>query len=277
MLRGTRIIEGQEANYFSAVIDVFEKRLKIYNFEKIYFPSIYEQKVFDNKIGEENTNMMWKFKDKGDRDVCLVPEITALAQQQWNDVWKKTMTSKNLYYIQRCYRYENPQTGRYREFTQLGVEMLGSRTDFEWSKTLLKTVLNSIPDLSYAFNDPVQRGLTYYTQNGFEATVTNLGTQNQIAGGGKYAEGCGWAIGIDRVVLSLMASKRQKEEAEAKGIKSGSTLASSLISPASPDPRPTQTSGLAPTATRAYRITTETPVTNNLVSLLPGVTVREID
>lgn len=213
MLRGTRIIEGKEANYFSAVTDIFEKKLKSYNFEKVYFPSICEQKVFNNKIGEENTNMMWKFKDKGDRDVCLIPEVTALAQQQWNEVWKKTLSAKNIYYIQRCYRYENPQTGRYREFTQIGVEQLGGRGDVDWCKTVLQSLLNSIPELSYTFNPTVARGLTYYTQNGFEANVSNLGTQSQIAGGGKYEEGCGFAVGIDRVVLSLMANDRAKIEA----------------------------------------------------------------
>jgi hypothetical protein len=45
--------------------------------------------------------------------------------------------------------------------------------------------------------------LTYYVEDGFEAEVTSLGAQKQVAGGGRYAEGIGWAIGVDRLMLAL--------------------------------------------------------------------------
>lgn len=171
-------------------------------FEEVIFPSIWEQRTFDNKIGEENTNMMWKFKDKGDRDICLVPEITAMAQEMWNLEWSKTCKSKKIFYVQKCFRYERPQQGRYREFTQLGVESLGTY-DSSTLKTMLKKCLDKT-NISYQYDNCVKRGLTYYVEDGFECKVSNLGTQSQIAGGGSYREGCGWAIGIDRLVLSLM-------------------------------------------------------------------------
>jgi histidyl-tRNA synthetase len=69
---------------------------------------------------------MYTFKDKGDRDICLVPEATAIIQEQpnasWGLAWPKPIS---IFYIQRCYRYDRPQQGRYREFTQVGVELLG--------------------------------------------------------------------------------------------------------------------------------------------------------
>ena len=57
--------------------------------------------------------------------------------------------------------------------------------------------------VSYSFNDSVKRGLSYYVEDGFEAECAVLGAQKQIAGGGKYCEGVGWAIGIDRLLLAL--------------------------------------------------------------------------
>lgn len=48
----------------------------------------------------------------------------------------------------------------------------------------------------------MKRGLTYYVDDGFEAECEKLGAQKQIAGGGRYAEGIGWAIGVDRLLLA---------------------------------------------------------------------------
>lgn len=56
--------------------------------------------------------------------------------------------------------------------------------------------------IRYSFSDTVKRGLSYYVEDGFEASVDYLGAQKQVAGGGRYAEGIGWAIGVDRLMLA---------------------------------------------------------------------------
>jgi histidyl-tRNA synthetase len=53
-----------------------------------------------------------------------------------------------------------------------------------------------------AINDGVRRGIGYYTGDGFEAECASLGAQRQVAGGGRYAEGVGWAVGVDRLLLA---------------------------------------------------------------------------
>lgn len=207
MLRGTRIIEGKEADFFVDTIGVLEVIFGDENkFERIIVPSIWEEETFSGKVGPENTNMMWKFKDKGDRNVCLIPEVTGIFQEIWRNDWSKKMSKRDIFYVQRCYRYERPQEGRYREFTQFGIEMLRnnvSNEDVEKAKDLLKYCLNEF-EIDYVFTDNAKRGLSYYTEDGFEAKVEKLGAQKQIAGGGKYAEGVGWAIGIERLVMSRM-------------------------------------------------------------------------
>ncbi len=146
---------------------------------------------------------MWAFRDKGDRDVCLIPEVTGLVQELWRDEWSKRMKSRRIFYVSRCYRYERPQAGRYREFTQLGVELLGeAENGADEVKKLLRDCLDSL-GVDYGFSDAVKRGLTYYVEEGFEAECSSLGAQKQIAGGGRYAEGIGWAIGVDRLLLAL--------------------------------------------------------------------------
>lgn len=145
---------------------------------------------------------MWTFKDKGERDVCLIPEVTGIIQELYHSGWGKTLPKPiKLFYVSRCYRYDRPQKGRYREFTQFGIEILGKYDQEECINLLIKC-LDSF-GLRYKFVPSVKRGLTYYTEDGFEVECETLGAQKQIAGGGKYSEGIGWAIGVDRLVLAL--------------------------------------------------------------------------
>lgn len=147
---------------------------------------------------------MWSFRDKGDRDVCLIPEVTGVIQEMYRQEWEKQLPKPiKLFYVSRCYRYDRPQRGRYREFTQIGVERLSISGDgYEEVIDLLKGCLDLFK-LEYKFVGAVKRGLSYYTEDGFEVECEKLGAQKQIAGGGRYAEGIGWAIGLDRLMLAL--------------------------------------------------------------------------
>lgn len=153
---------------------------------------------------------MWAFRDKGGRDVCLIPEATGLIQELWRDKWRNTEKTKRIFYVSRCYRYERPQAGRYREFTQFGVEYLGSQGPEDRAEVveLLRRCMSAV-GVSWTFSDAVKRGLTYYVEDGFEAVCEQLGAQKQVAGGGRYAEGIGWAIGLDRLILAKQCLKAE--------------------------------------------------------------------
>jgi len=47
-------------------------------FIEIQIPIIQYRKMFENKVWEENNNMMFEFKDRWDRDICLAPEYTSI-------------------------------------------------------------------------------------------------------------------------------------------------------------------------------------------------------
>lgn len=183
-------------------------------FEEIIIPSIWENKTFVEKAGgSEILDQMFSFEDKNNRGVCLVPEITGIIQELFRDNFFKTSSNptytRKLFYVSRCYRYEKPQLGRQREFTQLGVEIVttdeSKKKEFkEECINLLKQYLD-LNKIDYRFMGSVKRGLTYYIEEGFEVECDNLGTQKQIAGGGLYKEGVGFAIGLERL---LLASKR---------------------------------------------------------------------
>ena len=170
--------------------------------EELILPALWEQQTFIDKAGPEIIGQMWAFEDKGGRKVCLVPEATAPVQEMWRDDWSKRMKGRSVFYVARCYRYERPQAGRYREFTQIGIELLGEDADDARAISLLRECLD-LTGVEYTMSDAVKRGLAYYVADGFEAECTKLGAQKQIAGGGRYAEGVGWAIGLDRLLLAL--------------------------------------------------------------------------
>jgi len=169
---------------------------------------LWEQQPFITKGGAEIVRQMYAFDDKKGRPICLVPEITAIIQDRWRDVWSKQRASYRLFYIARCYRYERPQSLRYREFTQVGVEFLGGREpdDRRCVIALLRKILDEL-GVAYELDLEVRRGLGYYIEDGFEARCDALGAQKQVAGGGRYAEGIGWAIGLDRLLGAMAASR----------------------------------------------------------------------
>lgn len=194
--KGTRILlGGEKRNLINYMISVLHKN----GFQEISIPIIQYQELFAGKVGEENNNMMFNFTDRGERNVCLAPEYTAVIQQLANGYFKSSKDLK-VFYVQECFRGEKPQAGRFRQFTQLGVEIINPTQDY--NSLLQSLAIELIPDsLDITMNENVKRGLDYYKEGkGFEIVCESLGSSKQICGGGEYAGGIGFAIGIDRIL-----------------------------------------------------------------------------
>lgn len=199
--KGTNILIGDEKRQIiNGMIDI----LKSEGYEEISIPIIQYREMFNGKVGSENTKMMYNFNDMGNRDLCLAPEYTAIIQQLSKTTFKYVKDLK-VFYVQECFRGEKPQAGRYRQFTQLGVEILNPSRDYtnELSNLAL-TLLNQTSSLKFELNSEVTRGLDYYKEGkGFEIICPELGNAKQICGGGEYDGGIGFAIGIDRLINFL--------------------------------------------------------------------------
>nr|WP_207201057.1 ATP phosphoribosyltransferase regulatory subunit [Pseudomonas sp. TH04] len=174
--------------------------------EEAIVPALWGQDTFIEKAGgSEIIGQMWAFADKAGRPCCLIPEATALFQER-SAVLLNGRAEAMFFYVARCYRYERPQAGRYREFTQLGLEILSPDPGLalQRSQALCCGFLNTL-GLDYELKLAVKRGLSYYLQgNGFEVRCPTLGAQQQVVGGGAYREGAGFGIGLERLVLALM-------------------------------------------------------------------------
>ncbi len=197
--KGTRILLGNQKR---DLINNMIKILKENDFQEISIPIIQMQEIFSGKVGEENNNLMFNFKDRGDRDLCLAPEYTAVIQQLAKTTFKDQKDIK-LFYIQECFRGEKPQAGRYRQFTQLGVEIINPSNYNFYNGVTAGIAMRLIDTVTrnYSFDLDATRGLDYYKEGkGFEITCDELGSSKQICGGGEYEGGIGFAIGIDRLL-----------------------------------------------------------------------------
>lgn len=202
--KGTRILLGNKKR---DLIDKMIEILKKEEFQEISIPIIQYQEYFKEKVGEENNNLMYNFTDRGNRELCLAPEYTSIMMELAKTTFKYQKDVK-LFYVQECFRGEKPQAGRYRQFTQLGVEILNPTSFSGLPELAYKLILQTIPRETYGWldtnikiNREATRGLDYYKEGkGFEITCDSLGSSKQICGGGEYKNGVGFALGIDRIL-----------------------------------------------------------------------------
>jgi histidyl-tRNA synthetase len=200
--KGTRILIKETAKKKRVMLNTFSDFLETNGFSEVMLPDIELASIYTDKAGPEILGQMFTWKDRSDREICLRPEGTATCQLLANTLFKFEKDVK-IFYTAECFRYEKPQAGRYRQFTQFGVEWLNPRDPFKASEICKQYALAMIEKITkdYEYNPLAKRGLAYYTEEGFEISIPTLGAQKQVCGGGSYKEGVGFAFGIDRLIL----------------------------------------------------------------------------
>ncbi len=201
LAKGTRLLLGEDAKRRRQVITELAELAEEAGFSEVVLPSVEPVATYVEKAGPEVLGQMYVFLDRGGRELCLRPEGTATLQalaRSWNGKKK----DQRLWYVTRCWRYESPQAGRYREFTQFGVEVLCPRTDPRDELLELGERMVARFSPQYEVRAAVSRGLAYYVGDGFEVLCPQLGAQKQVLGGGSYKGGCGFALGLDRLILA---------------------------------------------------------------------------
>jgi histidyl-tRNA synthetase len=101
-----------------------------YNYSEVRTPVFEEAQLFVRSVGEASDIVrkeMFVFEDKGGRELALRPEGTAGVVRSYveHGLYKQAQPLK-LFYVGPMFRYEQQQKGRYRQHTQIGVEVLGS-------------------------------------------------------------------------------------------------------------------------------------------------------
>ncbi|MDV4152233.1 histidine--tRNA ligase [Clostridium sp. AL.422] len=129
--KGTKDMLPQDAYKWHYVEGVLREVSKAFGVREIRTPIFEHTELFLRGVGETTDIVqkeMYTFNDKGDRSITLKPEGTAPTVRAFieNRLFNEAQPTK-LYYIIPCFRYENVQKGRLRQFHQYGVEVFGSK------------------------------------------------------------------------------------------------------------------------------------------------------
>src|SRR5256886_479420 len=133
-IRGTRDLLPPETALWNFVEAAVRDVFRVYNFHEIRTPIFEETQLFARSVGEETdivSKEMYTWEDRGrpasdiGQSLTLRPENTAGVVRAYieHDLWQRGLSK--LYYIGPQFRRERPQKGRYRQFYQIGAEVIG--------------------------------------------------------------------------------------------------------------------------------------------------------
>ena len=128
--KGTMDLYGLDGSIYKYIEGVIDSYANLYNYEYIKVPTFEATELFYRGMGETTdvvNKETYDFVDKGDRKITLRPEFTAGVVRSYIENKLYVDGVKKFYYFGSSFRYERPQSGRLREFTQAGVEVFGIR------------------------------------------------------------------------------------------------------------------------------------------------------
>ena len=157
-LKGTQDILPAETGLWQSVERVSRALFSSYGYREIRTPIIEQTCLFTRSVGTETDivkKQMYSFSDRGNRDITLRPEETAPVVRAYiENRLDNTEGFVKLYYMGPMFRSERPQAGRFRQFSQIGVEAIGSYSSYLDAEIiiLLNNLLKEIGLKGYRFN-----------------------------------------------------------------------------------------------------------------------------
>ena len=129
-VKGTRDLLPAETLLWQRVEDEARRVFAAYNFREIRTPVLEQTSLFARSVGTDTdivTKEMYTFDDRDSGSLTLRPEATASVVRAYieHSLYNEPGIQK-LYYFGPMFRRERPQKGRYRQFYQIGAEVLGS-------------------------------------------------------------------------------------------------------------------------------------------------------
>ncbi|MCE8425721.1 MAG: histidine--tRNA ligase [Candidatus Methanoperedens sp.] len=124
--RGTRDFLPEEMAKRRSIENKLRETATRWGYGEIKTPTFEHIELFTLKSGEGIIGEIYNFKDKGDREIALRPELTAPVVRMYVEELQRSAKPLKFFYFDNCFRYERPQKGRFREFFQFGVEIIGS-------------------------------------------------------------------------------------------------------------------------------------------------------
>lgn len=129
-VRGTQDWFGEQQRYYTFIKKVSRHIFRHYGFTRISTPVMEMRDLIVRSVGEHTdvvSKELYEFQDKKGRDLVLKPESTAGVMRAYLENFSQDPQPVYLYYVEPHFRYDRPQKGRYRQFHQIGAEIIGER------------------------------------------------------------------------------------------------------------------------------------------------------
>lgn len=126
-IRGLRDVTDETAASFRTIMERFRVVAGSYGYDEIFLPLLEDVGLFERGLGLTSdvvSKEIYRFEDVGGQMVALRPEGTAGAVRAALQMAQLSLP-KRLFYDGAMFRRDRPQKGRYRQFYQLGIELLG--------------------------------------------------------------------------------------------------------------------------------------------------------
>jgi histidyl-tRNA synthetase len=123
--RGTRDFLPEETEKRGRARLAMQDVLEHWGYQEIATPTFEHLELFTIKSGASVIEEIYSFADKGGRALALRPELTAPVMRMYVSEMQNLPKPQRLWYFGNCFRYERPQRGRFREFWQMGTEIIG--------------------------------------------------------------------------------------------------------------------------------------------------------
>ncbi len=126
--RGTRDLGPDEMESRKRLENLLRRRAESFGYSEVLTPTFEHTQLFLEKSGPSIVEEIYSFEDKGGREIALRPEFTASVMRMYSQEMRGEPKPLKLFYFGPSFRYERPQSGRYREFWQFGTELIGADT-----------------------------------------------------------------------------------------------------------------------------------------------------
>tara|TARA_B100001029_G_scaffold176331_1_gene179110 strand:- start:9104 stop:10360 length:1257 start_codon:yes stop_codon:yes gene_type:complete len=155
-VKGTRDFYPEEMRLRNWLFDNFTYASLLHGFEEYDAPVLETEELYTRKQGEDIVKQLYNFKDKGDRNVSLRPEMTpSLARMVMSRAGVLPMPIK-WFSIPQCWRYERMQKGRGREHFQWNVDIWGT-TEISADAELFSVITTFLEGVGLTEEDVVIR------------------------------------------------------------------------------------------------------------------------
>jgi len=127
-VRGTRDLIGEDQRRHAHVVDTARRIAGLYGFDEWSTPIFEDTRVFSRSLGDTSdvvSKEMYSFADRGGESLTLRPEGTAAVCRALVTNGLTQSLPQKVFYAGPMFRYERPQKGRYRQFHQIGAELIG--------------------------------------------------------------------------------------------------------------------------------------------------------